>query len=602
VLLESKALALGFLIIVNIMTLQTLDWLIIILFLLVILGVGLSYTRKAGKNLESFFLAGRNLPWWIAGTSMVATTFAADTPLLVTELVAQDGVSGNWLWWNGLIGGMLAVFLFAKLWRKANIITDVELTELRYSGKPAAFLRGFKAVYLGIFMNAVIIAWVNVALGALLQVFFDIPGNQLIYYLAGAMFIVMIYSSLSGLLGVAITDFIQFTIAMIGCIVLAVIVVSSEQIGGIAGLQEKLPASTFQFFPTIEWSTQSLAETGQVLSISLATFLAFIGVQWWASWYPGAEPGGGGYVAQRMMSAKNESHAIKATLFFQIAHYALRPWPWIIVALCAIVLYPDLAAEDKKLGYALAMQEFLPTGLKGLLLVAFFAAYMSTISTQLNWGTSYIVNDLYRRFMRPNATDKQLVRASRFNTFLLMIVALIVTSQIQTLESAFKFMIECGAGLGAVLILRWYWWRVNAWSEIVATIAPFISFTVIKLYTDLAFPYSLFITVGFTTVAWLIATFITQPTDSKVLKYFYQRVQPEGFWQPISKSLNITPQKSQLPQLLTCWLLGIGLGYACLFSLGALIFGNWYAVMIYSIVGIVCAWGINHFLNIEYSK
>jgi len=579
------------------MELQTLDWLIIILFLLVILGVGLSYTKQAGKNLESFFLAGRNLPWWIAGTSMVATTFAADTPLLVTELVSQSGVSGNWLWWNGLIGGMLAVFLFAKLWRKANIITDVELTELRYSGKPAAFLRGFKAVYLGIFMNAVIIAWVNVALGALLQVFFDIPENQLIFYLAGAMFIVMIYSSLSGLLGVAITDFIQFTIAMIGCIVLAVIVVGSEKIGGIAGLQEKLPAEMFQFFPTIEWSMQSLAETSQVLSISLATFLAFIVVQWWASWYPGAEPGGGGYVAQRMMSAKNEEHAIKATLFFQIAHYALRPWPWIIVALCAVVLYPDLAEGDKKLGYALAMQEFLPTGLKGLLLVAFFAAYMSTISTQLNWGTSYIVNDLYRRFMRPDATDKQLVRASRFNTFLLMIVALIVTSQIQTLESAFKFMIECGAGLGAVLILRWYWWRVNAWSEIVATIAPFIAFTVIKLYTDLAFPYSLFITVGFTTAAWLIATFITQPTDFNVLKAFYRRVQPEGFWQPIIKQLDITPEKSQLPQLLTCWLLGIGLGYACLFGLGALIFTNWYAVMIYGIVAVVCALGIHYFLK-----
>lgn len=554
------------------MELQFLDWSIIVLFLLLILGIGLAYTRQAGKNIESFFLGGRNLPWWIAGTSMVATTFAADTPLLITELVAQNGISGNWLWWNGLIGGMLATFLFAKLWRKANIITDVELTELRYSGKPAAFLRGFKAVYLGIFMNAVIIAWVNVALGALLHVFFDIPQEQLIFYLAGAMFIVMIYSSLSGLLGVAITDFIQFVLAMLGCIVLAVIVLSSEQIGGLAGLQAKLPAATFNFFPTLEFSSQSLVETGQVLGLSLATFLAFIGIQWWASWYPGAEPGGGGYVAQRMMSAKNEEHALKATLFFQIAHYALRPWPWIIVALCAIVLYPDLSEADKKLGYAQAMKDFLPPGLKGLLLVAFLAAYMSTISTQLNWGTSYIVNDLYRRFVHPNANQKQLVRASRWNTFFLMLVALVVTSQIQTLESAFKFMIECGAGLGAVLILRWFWWRINAWSEIVATIAPFISFTMIKLYTDLAFPYSLFITVGFTTLAWLIATLITQPTDFKVLKKFYQRVQPEGVWQPIINQLDIIPPKSQLPQLISCWLLGIGLGYACLFGLGALFF------------------------------
>lgn len=578
------------------MALHTIDWLIIVLFLLLILGIGLAFTKQAGKNVESFFLGGRKLPWWIAGTSMVATTFAADTPLLVTELVAQNGISGNWLWWNGLIGGMLATFFFAKLWRKANIITDVELTELRYSGKPAAFLRGFKAVYLGIFMNAVIIAWVNIALGALLSVFFEIPDNQLIFYIAAAMGFVMIYSSLSGFMGVVITDFIQFIVAMTGCIVLAVIVINSEQIGGIAGLQAKLPAASFDFFPKLEFSTQSLVETTQVLSISLATFLAFIAVQWWASWYPGAEPGGGGYIAQRMMSAKNEEHAVKATLFFQIAHYALRPWPWILVGLCAIVLYPDLSAADKKLGYALAMKDFLPTGLKGLLLVAFLAAYMSTISTQLNWGTSYIINDLYNRFLRPEATQKQLVMASRVNTFLLTLVALFITTQIQTLASVFKFMIECGAGLGAVLILRWYWWRINAWSEITATIAPFFVFTLIKFYTDLEFPESLFITVAFTSVAWLIATFMTQPTDSKVLKTFYQRVQPEGFWQPIGLSTKST-KKSNLPQLFACWLLGIGLGYACLFGLGELIFGNWQAVMIYSLVIIICMWSINRLLK-----
>jgi len=576
-----------------VMALHIIDWIIIISFLLLILGVGLALTKQAGKNVESFFLGGRKLPWWIAGTSMVATTFAADTPLLVTELVAQNGISGNWLWWNGLIGGMLATFFFAKLWRKANILTDVELTELRYSGKPAAFLRGFKAVYLGIFMNAVIIAWVNIALGALLSVFFDIPDDELIFYLAGAMFFVMIYSGLSGFMGVVITDFIQFIVAMTGCIVLAIIVVNSDQIGGIAGLQAKLPAASFDFFPKLEFSTQSFVETTQVLSISLATFLAFVAVQWWASWYPGAEPGGGGYIAQRMMSAKNEEHAIKATLFFQIAHYALRPWPWILVGLCAIVLYPDLSAADKKLGYAMAMKDFLPTGLKGLLLVAFLAAYMSTISTQLNWGTSYIINDLYHRFIRPEATQEQLVMASRLNTFLLMLVALFITTQIQTLTSVFKFMIECGAGLGAVLILRWYWWRINAWSEIIATIAPFIAFTIIKFYTDLEFPESLFITVAFTTVAWLIATFLTQPTDSQVLKTFYERVQPEGFWQPIG----LSTKKSNLPQLFACWLLGIGLGYACLFGLGELIFGNWQSVTIYSLVIIICMWSINRLLK-----
>ncbi len=578
------------------MELHIIDWLIIAVFLVLILGIGLSYTKQAGQNVESFFLAGRKLPWWIAGTSMVATTFAADTPLLITELVAKNGISGNWLWWNGLIGGMLAAFFFAKLWRKADIITDVELTELRYSGKPAAFLRGFKAVYLGIFMNSVIIAWVNVALGALLHIFFGIPAEQLIFYLAGAMFLVMIYSSLSGLLGVAITDVIQFIVAMTGCIVLAIIVVGSDAIGGIAGLQQKLPAASFDFFPALAFSAQSVSETGQVLTIAFASFLAFVGIQWWASWYPGAEPGGGGYVAQRMMSTKNEQHAIKATLFFQIAHYALRPWPWIIVGLCALVLYPDLSAADKKLGYALAMKDFLPTGLKGLLLVAFLAAYMSTISTQLNWGTSYIVNDLYRRFIRPDATQKQLVMASRLNTFLLMLVALIVTSQIQTLESAFKFMIECGAGLGAVLILRWYWWRINAWSEIVATIAPFIAFSVIKFGTDLEFPDSLFITVGFTTVAWLIATFMTAPTESRVLQNFYRRVEPEGFWQPVANQLGTDSKKANLLPLLACWLLGIGLGYACLFGIGALIFADWLGALIYGVVAIVCAVGINQLL------
>ena len=578
------------------MTLHIIDWIIIISFLLLILGIGLSFTKQAGKDVESFFLGGRNLPWWIAGTSMVATTFAVDTPLLITELVAHNGISGNWLWWNGLIGGMLATFFFAKLWRKANIITDVELTEIRYSGKSAAFLRGFKAVYLGIFMNSVIIAWVNVALGTLLTVFFDIPQNQLIFYLAAAMFVVMLYSSLSGLLGVAITDFIQFIIAMIGCIVLAVLVVNSEQIGGIAGLQAKLPDSTFSFFPTIEFSSKSLVETAQVLGISFATFLAFVGVQWWASWYPGAEPGGGGYIAQRMMSAKNEEHAVKATLFFQIAHYALRPWPWILVGLCAVVLYPDLSEADKKLGYAMAMKDFLPTGFKGLLLVAFLAAYMSTISTQLNWGTSYIINDLYHRFIHPKATQKQLITASRINTLLLMLVALLVTTQIQTLESVFKFMIECGAGLGAVLILRWYWWRINAWSEITATIAPFVSFTfLLNFYPNLEFPYGLFITVGFTTIVWIVVTFITQPTDSQVLRDFYIRVKPEGFWQPIAGDL--PKAKSTLPQLFSCWLLGIGLGYSCLFGLGELIFANWLAATVYIFIAIACMFGINKFLK-----
>ena len=577
------------------MKLQLLDISIIITFLLLTLVIGLFFTKPASKNVENFFLGGRKLPWWLAGTSMVATTFAADTPLLVTELVAQYGISGNWLWWNGLIGGMLTAFLFAQFWRRAQVITDVEFTELRYSGKPAAFLRGFKAIYLGIFMNAVIMAWVNVALGSLLQVFLGIPESQLIFYLAGAMLIVVIYSSLSGLLGIAATDFIQFIIAMVGCIVLAMVVVNSEAIGGISGLQAKLPPETLNFFPTISWA--HIGETGQMLTISLATFFAFVGIQWWASWYPGAEPGGGGYVAQRMMSAKDEKQALKATLFFQIAHYALRPWPWILVGLCTLILYPHLAATDKKLGYVLAMQDFLPTGLKGLLLVTFLAAYMSTISTQLNWGTSYIINDFYHRFLKPHATQSQLIRASRLNTLLLMLVALGVTSQIQTLENAFHFMIECGAGLGAVLILRWYWWRINAWSEIVATIAPFMAYTFTQFYLQWSFPDSLFITVGFTTLAWLTATLLTKPTDWPVLVNFYQRIQPLGWWQPVAHCLGYPTPKSILPQLMVIWLFSVGLGYSCLFGLGKLIFADWQGASVYGMIVIFCAISIQQLLK-----
>ncbi|MBW8051755.1 MAG: Na+:solute symporter [Cytophagales bacterium] len=567
------------------MELQSLDWFIITAYLIITLVIGLSLSKKAGRDLTSFFLGGRNLPWWIAGTSMVATTFAADTPLLITELVANNGISGNWLWWNGLIGGMLATFFFARLWRKANIITDVEFTELRYSGKEASFLRGFKAIYLGIFMNSVVIAWVNIALATLLQVFFDIPKNQLIYFIAAAMFIVMIYSSLSGLLGVVITDFFQFIIAMSGCIVLAVVVLNLPQIGGITGLKEKLSDASLNFFPHINFLQNSPIENMEVLSIGIATFLAFIGIQWWASWYPGAEPGGGGYIAQRMMSAKNEKHAVYSTLFFQIAHYCLRPWPWIIVALCALVLYPDLGADDKRLGYVYAMKDFLPVGLKGLLLVAFFAAYMSTISTQLNWGASYIVNDLYKRFIRPEAGQKKLVLVSRINTFLLMVVSLIVTSQLRTLEGAFHFMIECGAGLGAVLILRWYWWRINAWSEIAATIAPFIAFSFTKFYWHVEFPYSLFITVGFTTCVWLLVTFATKPTERAVLENFYQKIKPGGNWKPFDSE----NKKFKTGLLVVCWLSAVLLAYSILFLIGKIIFMEWTQVGIWGTIAFISA-------------
>jgi len=548
----------------------TLDWIIIILFLTITISIGLSYTKKAGKSISNFFLGGRNLPWYIAGISMVATTFAADTPLAVTELVSENGIAGNWLWWNMLLGGMLTTFFFAKLWRRANILTEVELIELRYSGKAAAFLRGFKAIYLGIIMNVLIMAWVNLALMSLLEVFFEISKVDALMYTAIAMVFVAIYSGLSGLLGIAITDVLQFVIAMAGCIILAIVVTGSEEIGGIEGLKAKLPEGTLDFFPSVSFSDP--ASIASTLTLTVGSFLAYITIQWWASWYPGAEPGGGGYIAQRMMSAKDEKHAMNATLLFQIAHYCIRPWPWIIVALCAIVLYPDLGADDKKLGYVMVINDFMPAGLKGLLLTAFLAAYMSTISTQLNFGASFVLNDLYKRFINKQSSEARLVLASRLITILLMILAVIVTSMIETISGVWKFIIECGAGLGMVLILRWFWWRINVWSEISATIAPFIAYAFSHLYLGLEFPDSYFITVGFTTVVWIVVTFSTQPETHETLIQFYERVKPGGFWNiEGAEKFRISDFGFQI----LSWFSAVVMTYSLLFFSGKLIFHEW---------------------------
>ena len=558
------------------MTLAFLDWIIIVAYLILAFGIGFLYKNQASKSLSDFFLGGRNLPWYIAGISMVATTFAADTPLWVTEVIAQHGVSGNWLWWNMLIGGMLTTFFFAKLWRRAEVVTELEFIELRYSGKPAAFLRGFKSVYMGIFLNAIVIGWVNVALASILKVFFDIPDEIVIWVIAGAMVFVAIYSTLSGLLGVAMTDFAQFFIAMAGCIILAIVVLNTDKVGGIPGLKAQLPAWRFNFFPKI--NTGSVAEDIGTFSVTVAAFLTFGLVQWWASWYPGAEPGGGGYIAQRMMSAKDEKNAIYATLFFQVAHYCLRPWPWIIVGLCTLVLYPDLPIEDAGQGFVMAMKDYLPPGLKGLLLVAFLSAYMSTISTQLNWGSSYLTNDLYKRFFKQskeNETEedeqKDYVQKARLFTVLIMLVALFATTQISSIDTAAKFMIECGAGLGMVLILRWYWWRINAWSEITASIAPFLGYFISNYLLALDYPFNFLFTVGFSTICWLIATLVTVPTDEETLQNFYNKVKPDGGW---SKFRKPEDPKTKLAPLFICWISSIVMVYSILFSIGDFIFLN----------------------------
>ena len=512
------------------------DWLIVILYFLLSASIGFYYTKRAGKDTQEFFLSGRSLPWWLAGTSMVATTFAADTPLAVTELVAKNGIAGNWIWWNFVFGGMLTI-------------------------------------YLGIFMNCIIMGWVNLAMASILEGFFGIPRDQVLLYVAGALVITAIYSALAGLWGVAVTDAFQFVLAMAGTIVLAVVVLSLPQIGGMEGLTAKLPEWTLRFTPVIG-EAESAADLGGIFAMSLAAFLAFVGVQWWASWYPGAEPGGGGYIAQRMMSAKDEKHSLFATLWFTIAHYCLRPWPWIIVGLASLVLYPELGAADRKLGYVYAMRDFLPVGLKGMLIAAFFAAYMSTIATQLNWGTSYVINDFYRRFINRSAQERHFVLVSRITTILIMLVSLGVTSALETISDAWAFIIEAGAGLGLVLILRWFWWRINAWSEISAMIAPLVAYGVLKLTTDVAFPETLYFIVATTTVVWLVVTFVTRPTDDATLDAFYRRVHPGGAgWKAVAARLPDVQSDTSFGVSLVNWIAGVVLVYSTLFGFGNLLLG-----------------------------
>jgi len=577
-----------------------IDWIIVALYFVISLLIGIVYSKRAGGSTENFFLSGRQLPWWLAGISMVATTFAADTPLAVTELVGQNGIAGNWLWWNMLIGGMLTVFFFSRLWRRANILTDVEFIELRYSGKSAAVLRGFKGIYMGIFMNTIIMGWVNLAMIKILIGMFPeyINESNAILYVGLCMLMTAGYSALSGLWGVAVTDAFQFILAMGGCIILAVIVVNSPQIGGIDGLQAKLPDWALRFTPQISSETP-VSDTGGALAMTISSFLAFIGIQWWASWYPGAEPGGGGYIAQRMMSAKDEKNSLFATLFFQIAHYCLRPWPWIIVGLCSLILYPDLPHADKGLGFVKAMNDFLPVGLKGLLLAAFFAAYMSTISTHLNWGTSYFINDFYKRFIKKDGSEKSYVMVSRLMTIVFMVLSILVTTQMKSISGVWSFVIECGAGLGLVLILRWFWWRVNAIAEIAATVTPFIVYGILFFGKfDIKFPESLYIIVPITTAVWIIAMYLTKPVEQSKLESFYRQVHPGGIgWKKISSKItDVTPDTGYF-FLFVDWACGIVLVYMFLFGMGKILFHDYLMGFVFILIGLAAAgvifWDLN---------
>ncbi|GAB4295199.1 MAG: Na+:solute symporter [Marinilabiliales bacterium] len=586
-----------------------IDWIIIIIYLLISIAVGIFFSKKAGKDTSSFFLSGRNLPWYIAGTSMVATTFAADTPLAVTELVADNGIAGNWLWWNMVFGGMLTVFFFARLWRRAGILTDCEFISIRYSGKKADFLRGFRAVYIGVIMNAVVIAWVNLAMVKILQVIFPdftifgrteflilgINFSSHLILVAGIMLFVALYTSLSGLMGVSITDTFQFVLAMTGCIILAVFALDHPDVNGISGLKAKLPSWIIEFVPRIKDSQDAISGTFQM---TVLAFVTYIGVQWWASWYPGAEPGGGGYVAQRMMSAKNEKHSLLATLWYQIAHFAIRPWPWIIVALVSLVLYPDLPPDNKGAGFVFIIKDIMPSGLFGLLIAAFLAAYMSTIASQTVWGTSYIVNDLVKPYIKKTDNEKYYVRISRITTFLLIIFSLIITTQFNKITDAWKFILICSSGIGPVLILRWFWWRINAWSEITAMIAPYFLFPLLYFYFnwdvyDKDLPVTIISLVAWSTFCWLIVTLLTKPTDENKLLKFYTKIHPgTRGWKKIAEKLPAIRSDKGYGYLFINWFMGCLMIISGLFSFGKIIFGEYLTGIIYIFVTMICGFVI----------
>ena len=574
------------------MLLAPLDWILIIGYFALSFGIAAYYFRRAGRNTSEFFLSGRNMPWWLAGTSMVATTFAADTPLAVTELVARNGIAGNWIWWNMAFGAVLTIFFFARLWRRSGVLTDVEFVEMRYDGKAAAALRGVKALYFGLVLNGVIIGWVALAMETVIDILF--PGltvfGRTSFHILGAdfgaplvavgllMLLVGVYALLSGLWGVVVTDAFQFVIAMAGSVILAAFVLDTPEANGMAGLMSVLPESTFRMLPTFG----NAVEGGAVMALTAVSFFAYVGVQWWSSWYPGAEPGGGGYVAQRMMSAKDEKHSLLATLWFTVAHYCLRPWPWIIVALAALALYPNL--DDPREGFVLAMRDVLPPGFLGLMLAAFLAAFMSTISTQLNWGTSYLVNDFWKRFVKPDADEKHYVFVSRALTFALAVAGVFIAANLQSVSEAWALLITASSGLGLVLILRWYWWRVNAWSELTATLSPLfllgLSFFLGRFGIELpglqaGFPNDLFAVAAFATAVWVSATLLTRPARDETLDRFYRRVHPGGpGWRRIAARNADVPQDTGMLRLAGDCVAGVTLVYCALFGVGHMLMGR----------------------------
>ncbi|ASV30278.1 sodium:solute symporter family protein [Maribacter cobaltidurans] len=586
------------------MELSTLDYSFIVVFFSIVLGIGIYVSKKSGKDSSEFFLSGRTMPWWLLGLSMVATTFSTDTPNLVTDIVRTNGVSGNWVWWCFLITGMLTVFVYAKLWRKSNVNTDLEFYEMRYGGKPASFLRKFRAIYLGALFNIITMASVTLAAIKIGGIMLGLEPWETV---VGAGLITVIFSALGGFKGVVYTDFLLFFVAMSGAIGAAYYLVNIPEVGGIAALMEnENVTSKLNILPDFD-NTEVL----------ITLFIIPIAVQWWSSWYPGAEPGGGGYIAQRMLAAKDENHAIGATFFFNIMHYALRPWPWILVALASLVVYPDIASiaeafpnvAENKLGHDLAysaMLTKLPSGLLGVVLASLIAAYMSTISTQLNWGSSYIVFDFYKRQINPDATEKQMVAVGRISTVVLMVVSALFALTLQNAFEVFDLLIQFGAGTGLVFILRWFWWRINAWSEITAMFASGI-LVILLAKTELGtmlfapetgiFPewanYPFIVVV--TTAIWLLATFMTSPESDETLRSFYKKIQPGGpGWKKVvdqseadNEQIVKAGERWSVPQGVTAMLLGIALIYSIMFATGYWIYGRTTNALILSGVALV---------------
>jgi Na+/proline symporter len=558
------------------MLLATVDWIIVGASIVLCFLPAAMMARRAGSSTTEFFTSGRAAPWWLIGFSMVATTFSTDTPNLVANLVRENGVSSNWVWWAFLLTGMATVFFYARLWRRSRVLTDLEFYEIRYSGRPASFVRGFRSIYLGLFFNCVIMAAVNLAAVKIANVMLGWPMWQTLLICS---LLNVAFAATSGLWGVMVTDMLQFGIAMAGSCAAAYFAVQQPEVGGLRQLFVRIPASTLDLVP--DFGNWTLMLTVMIIPLT---------VQWWSVWYPGSEPGGGSYVAQRMLASRSESDALKGTLFFNFAHYALRPWPWIIVALSSMLVFPELSDIARAFPYVdrglighdmaySAMLKFLPVGFMGLMVAGLLAAYVSTLSTHLNWGTSYLVHDFYRRFVRTDAPEKHYVLVGRLVTAGLMLLAALVTFVLDSARSNFELLMSIGAGTGLIYLLRWFWWRINAWSEIAAMASSFIIavafFVAGKMGHEVAAHIVLLITVAATTVIWVSVTFLTAPTARETLIAFYRRVRPAGpGWESVRAETGLPPSPDSLPMSLLAWILGCTFVYAAIFGVGSLLYGR----------------------------